>query len=185
MYADPDKMESYGISNAALPDVIRKSNSDFAVGSSKDKDAELSIRIAGKVSDFSQFENQPIRTLADGTNIRVKDVASVVNSTKETLVINRLNRIPSIGLFVSKQTGSNPVDVSDRVKEEMAKPEADYKSIGPQFSIAQDSSEFTLAAANTVYHYFFIAILLVALVMLVFLHSLRNAFIVMLAIPTS
>ncbi len=185
IYADSKKMASYGISNAELSEAVRRSNIDFPVGSIKDNDAVLGIRIAGKVTDFTQIENQPIRSLADGGNITIKDVADVVMSSKETEVINRLDRKPSIGLFVNKQTGSNAVDVSARVKEELLKLEKDYSNIKLKFSIAQDSSEFTLDAAHAVYHDFFIAILLVALVMLVFLHSLRNAFIIMLAIPTS
>jgi HAE1 family hydrophobic/amphiphilic exporter-1 len=54
-----------------------------------------------------------------------------------------------------------------------------------KFAIAQDSSDFTLKAAEAVNHDLMLAILLVALVMLVFLHSMRNAIIVMIAIPAS
>ena len=56
---------------------------------------------------------------------------------------------------------------------------------GLKFAIAQDSSEFTLKAAEAVNHDLLLAIVLVALVMLVFLHSMRNAIIVMIAIPAS
>src|SRR5690606_24995215 len=58
-------------------------------------------------------------------------------------------------------------------------------SIGLQFEIAQDSSEFTLEAADAVIHDLFLAVILVALIMLFFLHNLRNAIIVMVAIPIS
>jgi multidrug efflux pump subunit AcrB len=185
IYANQQKMVSYGISNIELAEAIRRSNNDFPVGSIKDNDAELGIRVAGKVTDLSAIENQPVRTLADGSTIKVKDVTRIVTEAKNITIINRLNSSPSIGLFISKQTGSNAVDVSARVQKELAVLEKEYKNIDLKFSIAQDSSEFTLAAANAVYHDFFIAVLLVALVMLVFLHSIRNAIIVMLAIPTS
>jgi hydrophobe/amphiphile efflux-1 (HAE1) family protein len=185
IFADQDKMISYGISNAELTEAVRKNNSDIPVGNIKDSDAALGIRIAGKMADFAELENQPVRTLADGSTIKIKDVSRIITAAKETEVINRLNETPSIGLFIGKQTGSNAVDASAKVREELTRMETEYKSIGLKFSIAQDSSEFTLAAANAVYHDLFIAILLVALVMLIFLHSLRNALIVMLAIPAS
>ena len=63
--------------------------------------------------------------------------------------------------------------------------EKEYAAEGLKFAMAQDSSEFTLKAAEAVNHDLLLAIVLVALVMLVFLHSMRNAIIVMVAIPAS
>ncbi|NQX41638.1 hydrophobe/amphiphile efflux-1 (HAE1) family protein [Pedobacter steynii] len=185
IWIDPDKMASYQISNAELVETIRKNNNDFPLGNIKDTDAELSIRMAGKISDPAQVAALPIRVFPDGSAIRVKDVARVENAAKSIEVVNRLDRAPSIGLFINKQSGANAVDVSEKVSAELKVLEEEYKNIQLKFDIAQDSSEFTLNAAKAVYTDFFIAILLVALVMLVFLHSLRNAAIVLIAIPTS
>lgn len=185
IWIDPDKMASYQISNAELVEVIRRNNNDFPLGNIKDTDAELSIRMAGKISDPLQVAGLPIRVFPDGTAIRVKDVARVENAAKSVEVVNRLDRAPSIGLFINKQSGANAVDVSEKVSAELKVLEGEYKNIQLKFDIAQDSSEFTLNAAKAVYTDFFIAIVLVALVMLVFLHSLRNAAIVLIAIPTS
>jgi hydrophobic/amphiphilic exporter-1 (mainly G- bacteria), HAE1 family len=71
------------------------------------------------------------------------------------------------------------------VHAEIKKLEKEYAAQGLKFSIAQDTSEFTLKAAEAVNHDLLLAIILVALVMLVFLHSMRNAIIVMVAIPAS
>jgi hydrophobe/amphiphile efflux-1 (HAE1) family protein len=179
------KLTSYGISTIELAMALQKANNDYPIGSIKDADADLGIRISGKITDLSQVEDMVIRSLTDGGSIKLKDVATVVLGTKEIEVINRVSGKPSLGMLINKQSGSNGVEMSKRVREELNKIEADYTKIGLHFSVAQDSSEFTLQAANAVYKDFFIAVLLVALVMLVFLHSLRNAAIVMLAIPTS
>ncbi|MBC8042776.1 MAG: efflux RND transporter permease subunit, partial [Rhizobacter sp.] len=80
---------------------------------------------------------------------------------------------------------ANAVDVSKLVRAEVAKIEKDYAGIGLRFDIAQDGSLFTLDAAHAVQEDLMIAIVLVALVMLVFLHSFRNSFIVMVSIPAS
>src|SRR5690606_10129510 len=63
--------------------------------------------------------------------------------------------------------------------------EEDYKAQGVNLMIANDTSEFTLAAAEHVMFDLFLAIFLVAAVMLLFLHSARNALIVMVSIPVS
>ena len=109
----------------------------------------------------------------------------VIDGTKETETISRYNGTTAIGLLMYKQTDANAVQVSKQVREEIKRLESEYASSGLKFAIAQDSSEFTLKAAEAVNHDLILAIILVALVMLVFLHSMRNAIIVMVAIPAS
>ena len=124
-------------------------------------------------------------TNRDGRAILLKDVAVVIDGIKETETISRYNANTAIGLMMYKQTDANAVQVSEQVQEEIKKLEKEYASSGLKFAIAQDSSEFTLKAAEAVNHDLLLAIVLVALVMLVFLHSMRNAIIVMIAIPAS
>ena len=115
----------------------------------------------------------------------MKDVAVVIDGIKETETISRYNANTAIGLLVYKQTDANAVQVSEEVQQEISKLEKEYAASGLKFAIAQDSSDFTLKAAEAVNHDLVLAIILVALVMLVFLHSMRNAIIVMVAIPAS
>jgi len=124
-------------------------------------------------------------TNRDSKPIFLKDVAVVIDGIKETETISRYNATTAIGLLMYKQTDANAVQVSEEVHKEIKKLENEYASQGLKFAIAQDSSDFTLKAAEAVNHDLLLAIVLVALVMLVFLHSMRNAIIVMIAIPAS
>ena len=90
-----------------------------------------------------------------------------------------------MGILIQKQTDANTVDVSKRVRDSLQELEGDYAKIGLKFTVSQDSSTFTLDAANAVKKDLLFAIVLVALVMLIFLHSIRNSLIVMVAIPCS
>src|SRR5690606_25843873 len=74
---------------------------------------------------------------------------------------------------------------SELVQEKMVDLEQQYAEQGVKLSMANDTSTFTLAAADSVIKDLLIAVGLVAFVMLFFLHSYRNALIVMVAIPTS
>lgn len=185
IFLNQDRLTSLGLSATEVSEVIRSNNGDFPVGNIKDSDASLGIRISGKFEDLAPVENIKIRTLDDGSTISLKDIATVTQGTRDAEVLSRIDGKSSVGLFINKQTGSNAVEVARAVKQELARLESDYKNINLKFTIAQDTSEFTIQAANAVYKDFGIAVLLVALLMLVFLHSLRNAAIVMLAIPTS
>ena len=114
----------------------------------------------------------------------MSDVADVEDGHEEYSTISRINGINSIGIIVQKQTDANAVDVSKLVQKEIKNIERDYRTQNVKFDIAEDASQFTIDAANGVKFDLALAVL-VAIVMLLFLHSIRNSFIVMLAIPAS
>ncbi|MEP0711938.1 MAG: efflux RND transporter permease subunit, partial [Algoriphagus sp.] len=96
-----------------------------------------------------------------------------------------LNGNSAIGLTIQKQPDANAVEVSEILEHELHVLEETYAAEGVSFQISQNTSEFTLEAANDVIKDLVIAIVLVALIMLLFLHSIRNAIIVMVAVPAS
>lgn len=181
---DRRRMEAFGLDVQQVLKAIQTSNLDFPAGSVKDRTNETTIRLAGKFKDPKDIEDVVIVN-RDGRTIFLKDVATVVDGIKETETISRYNANTAIGLLMYKQTDANAVQVSEQVQQEIKKLEKEYAAQGLQFAIAQDSSDFTLKAAEAVNHDLLLAIVLVALVMLVFLHSMRNAIIVMVAIPAS
>ncbi|KAA2241496.1 efflux RND transporter permease subunit [Chitinophaga agrisoli] len=181
---DRRKIESFGLDAQQVLKAIEKTNLDFPAGSVKNDGSETTIRLAGKYKHAADIENTVVQH-RDGRTIFLKDVAVVIDGIKETETVSRYNANTAIGLLMYKQTDANAVEVSEQVREEIKKLEKQYAPEGLTFAIAQDSSEFTLKAAEAVNHDLILAIILVALVMLVFLHSMRNAIIVMIAIPAS
>ena len=181
---DRKKLESFGLDGQQVMAAIESSNLDFPAGSVKDLSNETTIRLAGKFKTARDIEDVVISN-RNGRAIYLKDLAVVIDGIKETETISRYNANTAIGLLMYKQSDANAVQVSEQVQEEIKKLEKEYASSGLKFAIAQDSSEFTLKAAEAVNHDLVLAIFLVALVMLVFLHSMRNALIVMVAIPAS
>src|SRR5690606_27430233 len=91
----------------------------------------------------------------------------------------------TILLQVFKQSDANAVEVSSLVKETIETVERDYADNNVELVIANDSTDYTLTAANNVIHDLIVAVVLVGFIMLFFLHSLRNAAITMIAIPLS
>jgi hydrophobic/amphiphilic exporter-1 (mainly G- bacteria), HAE1 family len=184
VHIDRNKLEAFGLDAQQVLKAIEVSNLDFPAGSVKNESSETTIRLAGKFKGATDIEDVVISN-RDGRAIFLKDVATVIDGAKETETISRYNATTAIGLLMYKQTDANAVEVSEQVQAEIKKLESAYASMGLKFAIAQDSSEFTLKAAEAVNHDLVLAIVLVALVMLVFLHSMRNALIVMIAIPAS
>lgn len=183
--AKQDKLISNGLSVTDVYETIRKANADYPVGTIKDNDAQFGVKLGGKLTDTNMVKNLKIKNYPDGSSLSVKDVASIQTGHKDEEISSRLNGKSSIALFINKQSGANAAEVTQVVREELQRIEKEYAGQKIRFTVAQDSSEFTLEAAHQVYDDLGIAILLVALVMLVFLHSLRNSLIILVSIPAS
>ena len=180
-----DRLKGYGLSILQVTQAIKASNLDFPTGKVEDNKEQLIVRIAGKFTSIDALKSLVVARTKDGSDIHLDDVAEVYDGTKDVIMLNRINNIPSVGILVQKQTDANAVEVSKLVRAEVSKMESDYSSNNVRFNIAEDGSQFTIDAANGVKLDLALAIVLVAIVMLLFLHSIRDSFIVMLAIPAS
>jgi len=182
---DNEKLKAHRLSILQVTEAIRMANLEFPTGKIKDPSRQVIIRLAGKFASLDDLRNLVIYTTPTGSPIRLADVAEVEDTKKETTSISRIDGVNSVGLLIFKQPDGNEVEISRKVKESIALLENVYAAEGLTFATANDTSEFTLTSANHVMRDLLIAICLVALVMLVFLHSLRNSFIVLVAIPAS
>ncbi|UZD23362.1 efflux RND transporter permease subunit [Algoriphagus halophytocola] len=182
---DRNKLDAYGISPISVAQTINASNLDFPTGRLKDNEGQVLIRLAGKFQNIQDIENLVIAYRNDESPIQLKEVAEVQDSFKDEEILTRLNGKSAIGLTVQKQSDANAVEVSEVLEQELQILEQTYTAEGVSFQISQNTSEFTLEAANHVITDLVIAVVLVALIMLLFLHSIRNAIIVMVAVPAS
>lgn len=178
------KLEGYGLSVPQIRQIILASNLDFPTGNIKTKESSTLIRLSGKYKNVEELKNLVISD-QNGIQVRLRDVAEVRDTQKDVEKIARYNQESAILIQVMKQSDANAVSVSELVRKSIADIEKDYAADNVKLSIANDSSQFTLTAADNVIFDLFLAIFLVAAVMLLFLHSFRNALIVMVAIPVS
>ena len=181
---DAKKLEGYGISIGQIQQLIAASNLEIPAGKIKTRENSTSIRLLGKIQDVAQLRNLTLAS-QNGIEIRLSDVADVQDTEEEAEKIARIDQENTLLLQVLKQTDANAVSVSELVRKKMEQVEQTYKNEGVKMLLAEDTSEFTLHAANSVMFDLVLAIVLVAVVMFFFLHSLRNALIVMVSIPTS
>jgi HAE1 family hydrophobic/amphiphilic exporter-1 len=182
---DADKIQSYGLSILQVTQIIKASNLDFPTGKIENSKNQFIVRVAGKFSSVDALRNLVIAKSKQGGDIKLSDLAEVQDGQRDFTNLSRINGITSVGLIVTKQSDANSVEVSKLVRKEIAKVESDYREQKVKFDIAQDGSLFTIDAANAVKEDLALAVILVAAVMFLFLHNIRNSFIVLLAIPAS
>lgn len=182
---DLQKLRAYGFSIPQVTQVIKTANLDFPTGKIKDQDGQFIVRIAGKLTSIEDLKNLTIGESRQGGEIKLSAVAEVEDGIKDYTNITRINFRNTIGIILQKQTDANAVEVSKLVRKEIQRIESVYKENNLKFEIAQDGSLFTVDAANAVKEDLALAVLLVSIVMLMFLHSVRNSVIVLVAIPCS
>ncbi|GAB3975382.1 efflux RND transporter permease subunit [Spirosoma terrae] len=180
-----DKLNYYGLSLLQVTQAINQANLDFPTGKVKNTKENMTLRLAGKFNSLDDIRNLVVATPPNGSPIRVGDVAAVTDGLSDPSSISRYNGRDGIGLFIKKQSDANAVDISEEVQTKLAQIEKENAKDKVNFAIAYDSSVFTLASVEAVTHDLVLAVILVAAVMLLFLHSFRNAFIVMISVPAS
>ena len=182
---DPNRLKLHKISMLQVVEAINRSGLDLPAGKVQTDKESNSVRLTGKFNTLKNIENVQIAMPVPGSPVYVKDVATVKDAHVETTSISRYNGKSGIGLLLKKQGDANAVDVSKLVKDKFIVIEQQNASSNIQFIIADDSTDNTIAAVNSVVFDLILAVILVSLVMLLFLRSFRNSIIVLIAIPTS
>jgi HAE1 family hydrophobic/amphiphilic exporter-1 len=181
---DKDKLKYYGLTLAAINQSIASANVEFPTGKVKSESEQMIVRLSGKFKTVNDLKD--LILYSSGTSsVRLGDVAEIIDSKEDQVAVSRLNGQNGIGLRIKKQNDANAVDMAKATKEKFKEIEEKYAKEGVKFTIATDTSLPTIESVDAVLHDLELAVLLVAAVMLLFLHSLRNAFIVLISIPAS
>ncbi len=182
--ADPAKLRAYGLTLPQLSAVIAQENLNLPGGRIEQQGREVNLRVDTRLGGVKDIEDLAVTVMPNGTVVRVSDVATVEEGLKEQRTITRTNGKDTVLISVSKQSSANIVQVTDSIRKQLDT----IRSTLPQdvqFEIVYDSSTFIRNSVNDVQRELLLAVVLTGLVLLVFLHSWRSTFIVLLAIPTS
>lgn len=182
---DQEKLKLHKISLLQIVEAINMSGLDLPAGKVQSDKTNNSVRLTGKFASIDDIMNVQVSMPFPGSPVYVKDVASVIDGVKEIASVSRYNGVNGIGLLLKKQGDANAVDVSKLVHEKLNVIEEQNKEAAVKFIIADDSTDITIAAVDSVVYDLILAVILVSLIMLLFLKSYRNALIVIVAIPTS
>ena len=183
VYCDPNKMQAYGLSIAAVSNIISAENRNIPSGSIDIGSETFSLRIQKEFKDPSELLNI-VLAYRNGNAVYLRDVATVNDGQEEKEQQAVTNGRRSAQIVIQKQTGANTVDVINGVFKEM-------KSIEPtlpsdiHIETVIDSSSNIINSINSLKETIIITFLVVMLVVYVFLGRWRATFIIILSIPIS
>ncbi|ANO52635.1 efflux RND transporter permease subunit [Woeseia oceani] len=190
IWLKPDRLTRLNLTPDDVAGAVREQNAQFAPGkvgqppSPTGQDLVYTITSKGRLSDVAEFENIVLRTEADGSILRLKDVADVTLGSRDYEFIGRVNGQSAtlVGIFL--QPGTNALAVADEVSEVVAELSKDFPQ-GLEASVVYNTTRFVEVSIREVAKTLVEAMILVFLVVYLFLQNWRATLIPSVAVPVS
>ncbi|MEW6584416.1 MAG: efflux RND transporter permease subunit [Nitrospirota bacterium] len=183
IWLDRERLSSRGITAQDVITALRRENVEIPAGRIESKTKEYLIKVKGEFPRVQDFEDL-ILGYYQGAAIRVRDVGRAEDGMEEKRSIARFNGVTAVGMGIQKQSGTNTVEVIDRIKRELPVIRQALPP-GMELGVSFDQSDFIKRSINEVQHHLVYGGFFAVLAVLLFLKSIRITLISALAIPTS
>ena len=190
LWLRPDKLTKLGLTAADVTAAIREQNVLLPTGSVGQPPAKAgvefhySINARSRLETVEEFEDIILRTLPDGSILRVRDVARTELAAKSYTSFGRFDGKPATVLLVYQLPGANAIETADGIRS-LLEGMRDTMPPGLTYDITLDNTKFIRSSIEEVVVTFFEALILVLLVVFIFLGSLRTTLVPLIAIPVS
>jgi multidrug efflux pump len=183
VWLDPDRLAAFRLTVQDVEDALRRQNLEVPAGRIESAQREFSVTARTDLNRVSEFEQVALKTV-NGYTVRLRDVARIEEAAQSERSRVRLNGVPSISTGIIRNATANPIDVANGVRELMPQIQRD---LPPSVTVVQanDLSVFIDRSVKAVYTTVAEAVVLVALVVFVFLRTLRASIIPLVTIPVS
>lgn len=183
IWLDADKLAGFRLTVQDVEDALRRQNLEVPAGRIESRQREFSVTAQTDLTTPAQFGEIALRNTA-GFTVRLHDVARIEQAAASERSSVRLNGVPSVSIGVIRQATANPLEVSAGVYRLLPKLEQELPA-SVKVRQANDNSVFIDRSIRSVYQTIGEAVVLVALVVFVFLRTLRASVIPLVTIPVS
>ena len=189
IWVDPAKLANFGLTVQDVQNALKDQNRESAAGVLGQQpvsglDITIPITAQGRLSTVSQFEEIVLRANADGSLIRMRDVARVSLEASSYTTESGINGGNAAVLGIYMLPGANAMDVAEKVKETMEEISKNFPE-GLQYEIPFDITTYISESIHEVYKTLFEALVLVIIVVFLSLQSWRATVIPIVAVPIS
>ena len=181
IWLDPDRLASYKLTTQDVEDALRRSNVEVPAGRIESRLREFNVTASTDLQKPAEFRQVVIKNV-NGIPVRIGDVARVEQGPLSERTSTRLNGREAITLGVIRNATANPLDLSAAVRAMLPKIKENLPP-GVEIEVANDNSVFIDRSIKAVYQTIVEAMVLVALVIFVFLRTLRASIIPLVTIP--
>jgi multidrug efflux pump len=191
VWLDPQKLAVRNLTAGDVVLAIREQNAQVAAGQigqkpiRKGQDIQITLNTRGRLTNEEQFENIVLKTTPDGRVLRLKDVGRVELGAKNQDISVRMDGKATVFLAIFQMPDANALSTYDRVVAKMNELERSSFPEDVIYEIAFDTTPYTSESIKEVFKTLLDAIILVAVVVLLFLQNWRSALIPMVAVPVA
>jgi hydrophobic/amphiphilic exporter-1 (mainly G- bacteria), HAE1 family len=183
IWLDAAKMQAYQVSPNDIVIALKRENIELPGGRIETGTKEYTVRIKGEFAKIQDF-NDLIISYYKGAPVRIRQIGRAEDGTEEKRSLSRFNSIPAVGMAIQKQSGTNTVEVANRVKKEAEKINKTLPP-GMKINIAMDQSLFIVRSIDEVQFHLIIGSLFAILAVFIFLKNIRTTLISAVALPVS
>ncbi len=177
-----EKITAMSLSPDRVVQMLRTENQNIPLGEVNDADRTLLLRSPGQFTSVQEIRDLVVMTL-NGVPVYLKDIADVVDATEDRRSFTRINGRPGIRMRVTKQSGTNTVQIAQGVRAEVERINRDVS--GMKLQVLDDQSVFINRAIHSVQEHAMIGSLLVIAIIFLFLRSVKSTLIICTSIPIS
>ncbi|MEW6125625.1 MAG: efflux RND transporter permease subunit [Acidobacteriota bacterium] len=183
VWIDADRLAAYQVPVTTVRDAIRRQNTDVPGGNVTGANVEQTLRTLGRLDSAEAFNDIVVATV-NGAPIRIRDIGTVEDGTKEQRTLARLNGVPTVTLDIRRQTGANTIEVISSVKQNLSRVTGQIPA-DMKMEIIRDQSRYIDAALHEINLHLILGSILACIVVLLFMRSWRSTIIAGIAIPAS
>jgi multidrug efflux pump len=181
IWIDPERLNAFKLTPQDVEDALRRQNVEIPSGRIESEQREFTVVSQSDLQRTQEFEEVIVKQI-NGYAVRIRDVAKVGIAPQIERSVTRLNGKVAISVGVLKQATANPLTLSAAVREQLPNIRNELPP-GVDVQIANDNSVFIDRSIKSVYKTVAEAVGLVALVIFLFLHSVRASIIPLVTIP--
>ena len=180
---DPYKLKAFNLSAPEIYSKIQAANTITPAGTVTDGGKKFILMVSGELKSLEQVENI-ILSNNDGQTLRLADIAKVSFGTKERETYTRVNGKNSIGVIIEKTKDGNIVEIANTAKKQLEEMKPLFPK-GASYDLITDNSEMVRDSISNVTSSGLQALVIAAIVLLIFLKDIRASIFISLSIPIS
>jgi multidrug efflux pump len=190
VWVNPEELAARGLTASDVAAAIREQNMPVATGAVGQQPApdgqitQVSLNTQGRLQDPDQFDNVIIKATPDGRITRLKDVAHTELGAKSRDINVSMDNQPTVFLAIFQMPDANALDTHDRVMAKMKELSESFPQ-GLSFDVGFTTIPYTRESIREVFNSLRDAVVLVAIVVLLFLQNWRSAIIPLVAVPVA
>jgi hydrophobic/amphiphilic exporter-1 (mainly G- bacteria), HAE1 family len=177
-----EKIRALDLPVDRVVNLLRTENQNIPLGEIDEGDRTFLVRSQGQFENLNEIRDLVVMTRT-GVPVYMRDIAVIKDSTEDFRSFTRINGKPGVRLRVTKQSGTNTVEIADAVRLEVAKINREMPTV--TMTVLDDSSVFISRSIHAVQEHALVGGCLVMLIIFLFLRNLRATFIVFTSIPIS